>query len=96
MRYRYVEELYGHIGQIQPSHIVITSPWFDTREVPGSRGIRQRVKAMPEWKIERIAAIKKMRDDGMEWKDIAVMLNRNTQHLQQWYAEYKDKRNGSV
>ena len=89
MVYKYVEELYGHPGQIQPAHIVITSPQFDTREVRG-RSFPHRSKLMPAWKIERIAKIKKMRDDGMGWRDIAGKMNLEMQHIQRWYNNNLD------
>lgn len=66
-----------HPGQVQPSHIVVTSPWFDTREMHFGYGgrmrgmdrerIRQRIIELSEW--------------GMMKKDIAEALEVSASHV---------------
>ncbi len=82
MTNRYITAIVGHPNQIQPSHIVITSPYFDTREIPQPSQMGKRNYNMRE---KKRAAVLEMRAGGALFKDIAIALNCSTQSVHRMY-----------
>ena len=78
----YAEELYGHPNQTQPSHIVITSPYFDTREVTGgsTRGGSSR-----EERAYRGRVVVNLRDGGLSYAQIGEAIGVSPQAARKLY-----------
>ena len=70
-----------HPHQIQPEHIVITSPWFNTREVKFGRNAYVRT----EDKLAKFAVIERMRKDGARWTEIGQHFQQTPQRVQAFY-----------
>ena len=74
-----------HPHQIQPSHIVITSPWFDTSETYIGAGSRVR-----GWERERIRQrVLRMYDEGVLLENIAEGAGINVDSVIHILARYK-------
>ena len=85
MTSKYVTELYGHPHQIMPSHIVITSPWFDTREIKSGRnvgGLRQ-----CDFEFRR-NLIYKMKTSGKMFWEIAKEMNMSLSSVSNIYYRF--------
>ena len=63
-----------HPNQIQPSHIVVTSPWFETREVRMSQKSHGRLREQKD-KQERAL---RMSDEGASMREIGAALGIKT------------------
>jgi len=83
---KYITQLYGHPGQIMPSHIVITSPYFDTREVVGQGYGREGTREFDRKK--RREDIYAMRQDGSGFFEIGQALGISTQAAKKVYNRY--------
>jgi hypothetical protein len=81
----YLSEIVGHPYQLQPSHIVVTSKYFDTREVTVGRGAASRKTE----RIDRIALVIRLREDGALFKDIAEVVGVSEQAVCKMYRCYK-------
>ena len=75
-----------HPGQVQPAHIVVTSPEFDTREMHFGYGGRMR--GMDRERIRQ--RIIELRDYGMMKKDIAEALEVSARHVGRVLAQVSD------
>jgi DNA-directed RNA polymerase specialized sigma24 family protein len=83
---KYITAIYGHPHQIMPSHIVITSPWFDTREVHASErtGIRLNERA------ERRSMVVKLREHhGLSYREIGEAMGVTMQTAEGIYRTWK-------
>lgn len=83
-------ELYGHPQQIQPSHIVITSPYFDTRESNFASIARFKYPSRVESR-QKFDKIVEMRKNGVLWKDIAEALGSKSTTLRTFYVRYLER-----
>ena len=83
----WIDEIYGHPRQIQPSHIVLTSPHFDTREIKGE-GIANHYR--PRCKIEDapLDVVLRLRKEGQSYKNIAEMLDLSWSSVRRWCKRY--------
>ena len=80
----YIAEIAGHPNQVQPSHIVITSKYFDTREiVSGRRALTRKID-----REDRINIVLKLRDGGALYKDIAEVVGVSEQAVWRMYHHY--------
>ena len=82
----YTAELYGHPRQIQPSHIVITSPDFDTREVIGGNASRHHGRRCKREEAP-LESIFRMRSEGKSYKTIAEVLELSWSAVRRWCME---------
>ena len=82
----YYVEIYGHPNQMQPKHMVVTSPYFDTRETPATLQSRKPYTMAKDAPIQEIV---KMRDAGASWNSIAVAFNMTYSSVHHWYARAK-------
>ena len=83
MTSKYVTELYGHPGQIQPAHIVITSPWFDTREVL-DRGVYTNYEGYIKKADRPFDTIRELRAKGWGYNTIAKELGLAFNSVRRW------------
>jgi len=93
--YPYLTKLYGHPNQVMPSHIVVTSPYFDTREVvttSTARGAYIRRADIPA-RLETIAG---MRAAGVFWKDIGYALGIHGETARTFYGRNIKKGFGTI
>ena len=88
MTSKYVTALYGHPQQIMPSHIVITSPWFDTREIRGE-GCARKGSRKGDWEDRREGIIA-MRREGALFREIAQAIGISIQAVCKTYYRYVD------
>jgi hypothetical protein len=84
MTSRYITALVGHPNQIQPSHIVITSPYFDTREIHH----QERRGSNTQQRLEHRRRVMMMRDHGVLFKDIGKALGVTTSAAHRMYKYY--------
>lgn len=87
MTSKYVTALYGHPQQIMPSHIVITSPYFDTRDIKGL-GFARKGTSKKEWE-DRREMIVRLRGDGILFRDIAAATGISLQAVWKTHDRYK-------
>ena len=82
----YVLRIYGHPEQIAPTHIVITSPYFSTREVRGTTGIAhgQFMGKYMHKADAPIETIRKMRAEGRSYNSISVTLGLPPSSVRTW------------
>lgn len=76
-----------------PSHIVITSPWFDTREVHASErsGIRLNERA------ERRAMVVKLKEHhGLSYREIGEAMGMTMQTAMGIYRTWKRRQGGGL
>ena len=86
---KYVVELVGHPHQIQPSHIVITSPWFDTREMPEHDEARCGTRNAN--RDEKRRMIVNLCNNGLSFASIAEMLKGGASNVEYIYKKWKDR-----
>jgi len=89
----YDTRIFGHLGQIAPAHIVITSPQFDSREIIcGGQGGRRHTGRYETAPIDKIIA---MRKAGLSYDKIAAELGLAANSIKGWYKratkELEDK-----
>lgn len=81
----YYERIYGHPGQVQPAHIVVTSPIFESREVrnAGNAGRRWEYR-FEDAPIDEIVAL---RNRGMSYAKIGAELGLPSSSVATWYKK---------
>jgi len=86
-----IEAIYGHKGQVQPSHIVITSPLFDTREIKQSTGlIGGRRKLDRAGQRERVAKMRELRAEKNTWEEVGAVFGISGNAAETyWHANKK-------
>ena len=86
---RYVTELVGHPHQLQPSHIVITSPWFDTREMPEHDDARCGTRNAD--RDEKRRMIVNLRRSGLSFASIADIFKLSPSVVMYTYRRWNDR-----
>lgn len=77
-----IETLFGHPGQMQPSHIVITSPHFDTREILlGGQGRKVHRYTIADMPIDKIRGMLRA---GTSYRKISIELEIPESTLKGW------------
>jgi len=82
----YVEQVYGHVGQLAPVHIVVNSPQFNTKEVKSAGG-PTRGQFMHKYMHKADAPmdiVLKMREEGKSYNSIAVALGLPPSSIRTW------------
>lgn len=86
----FYDKLFGHPQQIQPSHMVITSPWFDTGEVVLASNTDGR-RGLVRYETAPLDDIIELRDNGMSYDRIALLLGLAHASVHKWYARAKNE-----
>ncbi len=74
-----------HPKQVQPEHVVITSPYFRTDE----RSIDRPGGAYSPLNKSSVALITKMHEDGMSYADVGRHLGISRKRARYYYTTYK-------
>jgi hypothetical protein len=91
----YVEKIYGHPNQVQPSHIVVTSKSFDTREVhlPSKTNKNNKLHRSKDALISKII---QERDRGDSYYRIGKRYGLDPGTVRFWYLQAKNKNGEGV
>lgn len=80
----YDDRLYGHPGQVQPAHLVITSPHFDARELTGGdrRDSREDYGSFATAPVDKIV---ELHEGGLSFEKVANELCLPRSSVISWY-----------
>ncbi len=86
----YDDRVYGHPGQVQPAHLVITSPHYDSRE-NASGDPRDVKRGQMRFEDAPVDEIVRLRESGLSFQKIAERLGLPHTSVFEWYKRAKEK-----